>query len=70
MFPDLPANGLPFKYGSAITVVWVSRGLNENEIEADVKKGKPKAVIRASFCEDDVSDVNRNVFLRKSTCAV
>jgi hypothetical protein len=56
----------PFQDGPSLVVVRMVWCLDEDEVKSKVKKGKPKTIVGACFGEDDVSHLNRNVFLGKS----
>ena len=43
------------------------RCFDEDEVESKVKEGKAETIVGARFCEDDVSHLNWNVLLGKST---
>jgi hypothetical protein len=46
------------------------RCLDKDEVESKVEKRKAETIVGARFREDDVSHLNWNVFLGKSTCAL
>jgi hypothetical protein len=57
----------PFQDGPSLVVIRMIRGFDENEVESEVKKRKAETIVGARFREDDVSYLNWNVLLGKST---
>ena len=57
----------PFQDGTPLVVIRMIWCLDEDEVESKVEKRKAETIVGACFCEDDVSHLNWNVFLGKST---
>ena len=57
----------PFQDGPSLVVVRMIRCFDEDEVESKVEKRKAETIVGARFCEDDVSHLNWNVLLGKST---
>ena len=41
--------------------------MNEDQIQRDIQKGESKTVVRTSFRNDDIANMQRDVFFGEST---